>query len=181
MNQKAIPAVPQAESTAPVGPLDIPTDAYLPADVDFTDPVAVKTALGNETFGHLLPEETIEAMCKQGLGRELFANCAKDENHPQLVALREWVDPSPDHLWLIEDLELRAFEIIVNQVHGTDPKRRELILSVEQSGVFGALAQANLREARTVARVRPYWYSPRSRKRSPNVMPNLFTPIEEAK
>ncbi|MGY3388759.1 hypothetical protein ACVWW6_001350 [Bradyrhizobium sp. USDA 3311] len=158
-----------------------PQDAFVPNDIDFSNPVAVKAALTQTTFGHIVPDDTIEAMCRAGIARELFANCGMDENHPQLVALREWVAPTPDHLWLIDDLELRAFEIIVNRVHGTDPQRRELILSVADSGVFGTLAQANLCEARTIAHVRPYWYTPRSRKRSPNVMPSLFTSAEEAK
>jgi hypothetical protein len=158
-------------------PISIPSDAFDPGDIDYSDPVAVKAALEQTTVGCLFTDQGLASICRQGHARELFATSApKDANDPHLVSLRDWIEPSVGHLWEVDDLELRALLIIATAVHGTDEARRKLIVSVKDAGIFSVLAQANLREPEpTRRRSWPWWYRPWRRYRSPDIMPSLFT------
>ena len=135
-------------------------DAFDLSGIDFANPDAVEKALFGSLLGDIVPRETIELMCRAGHARELFPNCVMDENHPQVVALRDWIEPSIDDLWEEEDLETRALLIAARGVYATDKTRRDLILSVKDAGIFGALAQALLQEPMTIRRKRPSWVPP---------------------
>jgi hypothetical protein len=42
------------------------------SDVDGADPVSVRAALSREPFGHLISDEAIEKLCRDGRGADLF-------------------------------------------------------------------------------------------------------------
>jgi hypothetical protein len=159
----------------------IPSDAFiLGENDDLKDPKSVKLLLSKTTFGEIIPDHTIEAMCAAGLAQELFPNGSIDENHPNARAWLEMVSPTFADLWNEEDLELRARLIIERGVYGIDNASRDLILSVADSGMLGGLAQANLREPEpSRRRPWPWWYRPRSRQMSQITGPNLFKLLGE--
>lgn len=157
----------------------IASDGYRPEDSDFVSLPAVKAALKKTTFGHIHPDETVEAMFEAGLARELFPNCAVDENHPNALAWLDYIEPSFDHLSEVNDKQLLALLICDGFMYGNNRARRELILSVKDEGIFGALAQAKLQPPMTIRSKSPSWYRPFRPSAFRGQVPNLFTSFAE--
>jgi hypothetical protein len=160
-------------------PLVIPSDAFDPGEIDFSDPIAVKCALEQTTAGCLFTDEAIASMCAQDLARTLFFNGPMDENHPHVVALRDWVEPTYDHLSEVEDKQLLALLICDGIMYGTTKECQELIKSVEDEGIFGALAQAKLQPPMAIRTKRPSWYRPFKPSSFRGQTPNLFEAFGE--
>jgi hypothetical protein len=106
-----------------IGPYD--------ANVDVNDPASVRAALAKEPFGHLIPDEAIEKLCREGNGASLFpARCP---------TLRYGIDPLTFPCYLLPPTieELEAIEDKVHlasiirdlDIRGTTPRIRALIRS----------------------------------------------------
>lgn len=152
--------------------LPIPSDEFRPGDIDGSDPVAVKAGLLQTTFGYLVPDATIEVMCRHDRGCDLFG--LTEESDPQFAALKEFVDPGDDWLNDVPELTDRALLILGGHVYATDEARGKVIELVKDAGIFGALAQANLTIPTKATRRWPWWCRPWRRNSSPSIMPNLF-------
>jgi hypothetical protein len=157
------------------------TDAFVVGDIDFSDPVQVRRALDQTTItGSLFSDEAIAAACCAGTARRLFPNPELSEDSYEVQTLRAWIEPDAKSIMAIAELEERAWFIVLHAIHGTTEELRQAIVSVEDAGIIGVLAQANLREPmpRTPKRW-PWWYRPRSRQTSPDVGSDLFTQFGE--
>ncbi|MGJ4899137.1 hypothetical protein ACQR2B_29190 [Bradyrhizobium oligotrophicum] len=103
---------------------------YLP-QVDVNDPASVRAALANEPFGHLIPDEAIEKLCREGHGADLFRH--------RYPTWRYGIDPVTYPCFLLPPTieELEAIEDKVNlaslirdlDIRGTTPRIRALIRS----------------------------------------------------
>ncbi|MBX9650569.1 MAG: hypothetical protein K2X57_26340 [Xanthobacteraceae bacterium] len=153
------------------------TDGFVVGDIDFSDPVQVRRALDQTTItGSLFSDEAIAAVCRAGTARELFPNIEPVEDSYQVRSLRDWIEPDAKAIMEIADLEERAWFIILHAIHGTTEELFRAIATVEDAGIVGALAQANLREPMPrTRRPWPWWYRPRVPQTSPAVGPDLFT------
>ncbi|WP_038384408.1 hypothetical protein [Bradyrhizobium elkanii] len=134
-------------------------DGSTPTDreIDFFDPAVVQDLICQASpFGDLLRYEGIEEACRRGLGRKLVEICTPT-NIPEQdeVALAEMIDPPVEWVMSIGNLEHRAYVILATGFYGTDECHRQAILSVEDAGVVGLLAQANLRPPEKIKRRRP--------------------------
>jgi hypothetical protein len=108
---------------SPIGP-------YAP-EVDGTDPASVRAALGKEPFGHLIPDEAIEMLCREGRGAELFPR--------RYPVWRYGIDPvaypcillppTIEELEAIEDKVHLASIIRDLNIRGTTERVRKLIRS----------------------------------------------------
>ena len=162
-------------------PSIIASDAFVVGDIDFSDPIAVRRELDMTTLnGTMFSDEAVAAACRAGTARDLFPNVEPSEDSYEVQVLRDWVEPGVKPIMEIADLEERALFIILHAIHGSTKELREAIESVKDAGIFGILAQANLREPMPRTRMGwPWWYRPRSRQTTPQVGPCLFALLGE--
>lgn len=145
------------------------------SNVDGSDAAAVRDALSRTTFGHILDDAGIDAMCAAGMGRELLPN-ATTVIPQSLVA---WIDPDIAQLEAITDKAELAWLICTKPIYGTCERRVKLIKSVADEGFFGAFAQAMLTLPTNKARRPwPWWYRP-WRRTGASPLPNLFQAFGE--
>jgi hypothetical protein len=99
--------------------------------VNLNDPKSVRAALANETFGHLIPDEAIEKLCREGSARDLFTS--------RYPTLRYEIDPLTYPCVLLPPT-IEELEAITDKVHlaslirdldirGTTARLEELIRS----------------------------------------------------
>jgi hypothetical protein len=103
---------------------------YAP-EVDVSDPASVRAALANEPFGHLISDEAIEKLCREGHAGSLFAY--------RYPTWRYGIDPVTYPCFLLPPTieELEAIEDKVHlaslirdlDIRGTTPRIRALIRS----------------------------------------------------
>ena len=103
---------------------------YVPK-VDVNDPASVRAALANEPFGHLISDEAIEKLCREGHGADLFAY--------RYPTWRYGIDPITYPCFLLPPTieELEAIEDKVHlaslirdlDIRGTTPRIQALIRS----------------------------------------------------
>jgi hypothetical protein len=101
------------------------------SNVDGSDPDSVRAALKNEPFGHLISDEAIEKLCREGRGQELFP--------PRYPTWRYGIDevtypcfllaPTIEELEELEDKEQLAWLIRDLNIRGTTPRLQSLIRS----------------------------------------------------
>jgi hypothetical protein len=153
------------------------TDAFVVGDIDFRDPLQVRRELDKTTItGFMLSDEAIAAACRAGTARELFPNIKPAEDSYEIQSLRDWIEPKAKAIMEIADVQERAWFIVIHAIHGSTEELRQAIVSVEDAGIIGGLAQANLCEP--LPRTRkgwPWWYRPRARQTSQAIGPDLFT------
>lgn len=126
----------------------VATDLAAPArTIDYADAVAVRELICEiHPFGGLLRYEGIVETCRRGYGRDLVElSTPPNIPEPEEIALAEVFDPSVEWIMNIEQLEHRAYVILVTGFFGADEAHKEAIRSVQDAGVVGLLAQANLR------------------------------------
>ncbi len=74
----------------------------------------------------------------------------------------------------IDDLDLRACAIVLNDLHGHEDERiAELIRSVKDAGMTGPLVKAMLQPPMPAITMRPWWWRPVTIRR-PVKAGNLF-------
>lgn len=132
-------------------------EAVSDCEIDYFDPAVVRDLVCTvHPFGELLSYEGIVETCRRGHGRELVRiSTPATISEPDEVALAEVFDPSVEWVTSIENLERRAYIILATGFYGIDEAHREAILSVQDAGVVGLLAQANLRPPETKRRKTP--------------------------
>ena len=161
---------------------DTPSTSCDISKIDSYDAAGVKAALYQmHPFADIFSDEGINEQCRLGQGaRFLSAFAPHVENEAESARLREWIEGSISLIQEIADLEERAWAIVLGSVYATDDSRRALIESVEDAGVIGALAQANLQEPmRRHRKGWPWWYRPLRPSAARSFMPNLFTVFGE--
>ncbi|QQO14789.1 hypothetical protein JJB99_00910 [Bradyrhizobium diazoefficiens] len=96
-----------------------------------SDPASVRAALANEPFGHLIPDEAIEKLCRDGDAADLFAHRYPTWRYgidpitypcfllPPTIEELEGIEDKVHLASLIRDLDIR----------GTTPRIRALIRS----------------------------------------------------
>jgi len=100
-------------------------------NVDGSDPLSVRSALDEEPFGHLISDETIEKLCREGRGWELLPKdypvwrYGIDEvTYPCML-----LAPTIEELESLEDKEQLAWIIRDLDIRGTTPRIQRLIKS----------------------------------------------------
>ncbi|MGY4155592.1 hypothetical protein ACVINW_001434 [Bradyrhizobium sp. USDA 4461] len=116
-------------------------------EINYADPIAVRDLIRQvHPFGELLRYEGIAEACYLGHGRELVGLSTPPViPEPDEIALAEVINPSVEWIMSIENDERRAYVILATRFYGIDESHKEAILSVQDAGVVGLLAQANLR------------------------------------
>jgi hypothetical protein len=103
---------------------------YVP-NVDMSDPASVRAALAREPFGHLIPDEAIEKLCREGHAADLFSRRyptwrygIDPTNYPCFL-----LPPTIEELEAIEDKVHLASLIRDLDIRATTPRIRALIRS----------------------------------------------------
>lgn len=103
--------------------------------VDVSDPASVRAALANEPFGHLISDEAIEKLCREGHAADLFAHRyptwrygIDPVTYPCLM-----LPPTIEELEAIEDKLHLAALIRDLDIRGTTPRIRALIRSTVET------------------------------------------------
>jgi hypothetical protein len=101
------------------------------ANVDVNDPASVRAALEKEPFGHLIPDEAIEKLCREGNAGGLFSDGAPTWRYgiDPLTFPCYLLPPTIEELEAIEDKVHLASLIRDLDVRGTTPRTRALIRS----------------------------------------------------
>jgi hypothetical protein len=99
--------------------------------VDVSDPASVRAALANEPFGHLIPDEAIEKLCREGHAANLFAYRYPTWRYgiDQVTYPCFLLPPTIEELEAIEDKVHLASLIRDLDIRGTTPRIRALIHS----------------------------------------------------
>jgi hypothetical protein len=162
-------------------PLSLSEIASAIADIDPFNSASVKALLARiYPFADILSDAGIDEQCRLGRGRDLLAALAPNmSSDAELKRLSDWIDTPIASIKDNPDPESRAWEIVCNPIYGTDEERRELIESVKDAGLIGALAQAKLQPPMTIRTKRPSWYRPFKPSSFRGTLPNLFASFGE--
>lgn len=103
---------------------------YVP-NVDMSDPASVRAALAGEPFGHLIPDEAIEKLCREGHAADLFSRRYPTWRYgiDPITCPCSLLPPTIEELEAIEDKVHLASLIRDLDIRGTTPRIRALIRS----------------------------------------------------
>jgi hypothetical protein len=100
-------------------------------DVDVSDPISVRATLAKGPFGHLIPDEAIEKLCREGNAADLFPDRAPTWRYgiDQLTYPCFLLPPTIEELEAVDDKVHLASIIRDLDIRGTTPRIRALIRS----------------------------------------------------